>query len=108
MGRRDRGRELAGLYRDHHVELTHLAVASGASAPAEGLVDAYADLYEKWRDVDDPVLFLRRRAVSIANPVSHVGAVRWLRSQTALNDETIADVIGVSPAEVTVIGNRND
>jgi hypothetical protein len=108
MGRRDRGREVADLFRDHHIELTHLAVASGANAPADGLVDAYADLYEKWRDVDDPVLFLRRRAVSIANPVSRVGAVRWLRAETALDDETIADVIGVSPAEVTVIGNRYD
>jgi hypothetical protein len=108
MGRRDRGRELAELFRDHSVELTHLAVASGASSPADGLVDAYADLYEKWRDVDDPLLFLRRRAVSVANPVSHVGAVRWLRAETTLNDETIADVIGVSPAEVTVIGNRHD
>jgi hypothetical protein len=104
MGKRERGQALAELFRVHQIDLTDLAVASGATAPAEPLINAFADLYEQWRDVPDPVAFLRRRAVAAANPVAHVGAVHWLRTQAALDDESIADIIGVSPAEVSLIG----
>jgi hypothetical protein len=107
MGKRERGEALAELFRDHHVALTDLAVASGVTAPGEPLVNAFADLYEQWRDVPDPIAFLRRRAVAAANPIQHGGAVLWLRSQAALDDEAIADIIGVSPAEVSVIGARS-
>jgi DNA-directed RNA polymerase specialized sigma24 family protein len=89
---------VASLFASHAADLGDLAVAAGHADPAEALTTAFAELYERFRDIPDPLTFLRRQAVVGGSTPS--GAALLLRTHHGLTDDEIADVVGVAPASV--------
>ena len=102
----ERCRHLTQLFVAHRVALTELAVVAGNSRPAPALVSAFADLYDRWRDVDDPLNDLRRSAIASGRPDRRGEVVAWLVDRTELDEEEMADVAGLSPAELSMLKVR--
>ncbi|MFN0026856.1 MAG: hypothetical protein ACKV2O_06690 [Acidimicrobiales bacterium] len=99
----ERCRHLTQLFAVNRSELSQLAVIAGNPRPGPALVTAFADLYDSWSDVDDPLSYLRRRAVASGQSHRRGAVVAWLGDHTDLNDDALADVVGMSPAELSLL-----
>jgi hypothetical protein len=111
-GDREVAASVAALFEAHRTELTDLALAAGSLSPRTGIADAFADCIAHWRSIDDPLTYLRRRAIALGDGAHPREVVAWLRDRTAadgtrLDDAAIADLIELSPAEiVSMSANR--